>query len=155
MGYGTGPGGEASEAETALLDDDGDDGDGGWFSDDDEDTFKPEDLEPPGEKLGFGAGGLTCLLAVLTAWVGALTVYKDVDSRVLSVEVANSGTVMGVAAVAALALGVIAGFVYRATADDVHDGYRQNLTAAIFLGPIVASVGGWRCTCSRRWCWTS
>lgn len=145
MGYGTGPGGEVSETEAALLDDGSDDGDdGGWLSDDDdeEDMFNPEDLEPPGEKLGFAAGGIICLLAVLTAWVGGIAVYKDADSWVLSVEVANSGTVMGVAAVAALALGLVAGFVYRATVDDIHDGYRQDLAATIFMGPMVASVLG-------------
>jgi hypothetical protein len=144
MGYGTGPGDEVSETEAALLDDgDGDDDGGGWFSDDDdEEMFTPEDLESPGEKLGFGAGGVICLLAVLAAWVQGITVYKDVDSWVLSVEVANSGTVMGVAAVAALALGLVVGFVYRAKVDDIHDAYRLDLAGTVFMGPMIASVVG-------------
>lgn len=148
MGYGTGTAGEdVSETEAALLGD-GDSGDdeddGGWFSDDDdeEDMFNPEDLEPPGEKLGYAAGGLICLLVVLASWFQGITVYKDVDSWVLSVEVANSGTVLGVAAVAALAFGLVVGFAYRAMADDIHDGYRQDLAATIFMGPMLGALAG-------------
>jgi len=140
LGHGTG-GAAARSAGTTDADED-DDG-GGWLSGDDEDDddfLDHEDLDRFGEWLAYAAGGGLCLLAVLASWFQGITVYKDVDSWVLTVEIANSEVVVGVTAVAALVLGVAVGFVYRIATDEVHEGYRTDLAAATFEVPLFAFI---------------
>jgi hypothetical protein len=120
---------------------DGDDGDGGWLSDDDEDDFLDhEDLDRFGERLAWAAGGLVCLTALLTAFLTGFTVYKDVDSWVLTVEFHDTGAIIIVASLVALVVSVGVGFVYRAVADEVYEGYRTDLGAAAFEVPLFAFI---------------
>lgn len=127
--------------EPIGTDVDEDDGNGGWFSDDDEesDLLDHENLDAFGERLSYVAGGLVCLVALLATWFQGFTIYRDVDSWILSIEVPNSEVVLLASAVAALVLGVVVGFVYRAFTDDVHEDYRQDLAAALFEVPLMVT----------------
>lgn len=142
-GASTAAAGASTAAPDASAAGEADEDDGGWFSDDDDDDFfDHEDLDQFGERLSYVAGGLVCLVAVVASFFQGITVYKDVDSWILTVEVANGEVVLGVMAVAALVLGVAIGFVYRVAVDDVHDGYRGDLTAATFEVPLVGAILG-------------
>lgn len=140
LGHG---GASASASGASTADESGGDDDGGWLSDDDEDEgdfLDHEDLDRFGERLSYVAGGLVCLVAVVASFFQGITVYKDLDSWILTVEVANGEVVLGVTAVAALVLGVGVGFVYRMTVDDVYESYRNDLASATFEVPLFGAI---------------
>lgn len=130
LGHGT------ATSDQGDAEDDG----GGWFSDDDGDLLDHDDLDRFGERLGYAAGGMVCLVALLASWFQGITVYKDVDSWILTVEVANGEAVLAASAATALVLGGCVGFLYRAFTDDAYDGYRSDLAAAVFDVPLFGSI---------------
>lgn len=145
LGHGAGDGtSERSASTTAAGSTAGTpDGDGGGpGSDDDEDGsfLDHEDLDAFGERIAWAAGGLVCLATLVVSFLTGFTVYKEVDSWVLTLELHDGGLVLGATAVAALVFGLAAGFVYRVAVDDVYDGYRRDLAAATFEVPLFGFV---------------
>lgn len=127
----------AGDSGTTSESDEG----GGWLSDDDEDDFLDhEDLDAFGERLAWGAGGLVCLTALLAAYLTGFTVYKDVDSWILTVEFHGTNAILLATAVVALLASVSVGFVYRVVADEGYDGYRGDLAAATFEVPLFGFI---------------
>lgn len=124
----------AEEGLGALIADDEDE-------EDDGDLFGPGNLDPFGERIGHAAGGIVSLFAVaLFLLQGVSFDLNDTESWLVAFRAPNGDLVVVATAAVALVAGCVAGFGYRAFVDEPTDGYRQDLTEAIFIVPFVGTL---------------